>query len=244
MKNSFKKYIGASAMVLSLIAMMPFSAFASNGQGNEGRDHSVSIRPQVDVSQTVQINPNGNVTLRGTVASVGGASIVMKSWGGDWTVNVGAGVKLNSRANGVIALTDIKVGDVVMVQGAMKTGAGLTVDARQIKDQFIPDRSVLIRGTIASVGTNVLTVKSGEVTWTVNTTDATKFTSKFVAATTLAAMKVGDEVTASGVLAAGATTTFIATEVKDTSLNLVVEKPKKIKMDNEKFDDRGGRKNR
>ncbi len=226
MQKTLKTYIGTSALVLSLVAVMPFAALAhnnSNDEDNRGNDRnhdSVAIRPQVDVRQTVQINPNGDVTLKGAVGSVGSTSLVVKSWGGDWTVNVASGAKLNSRANAVIALTDIKAGDVVMVHGVMKAGAGLSIDARQVKDQFIPDRSVAVRGTIASIGANTLTVKSGDATWTVNTTSATKFTSKFDIATTLAAMKVGDDVTVKGAVVAGSTTTVNATDVKDASLPL------------------------
>lgn len=242
MKHSLKTYVGAGAMILSLVAMMPFSALASNGQG-KNRDHSVSIRPQIDVRETVQVNPNGEVTLRGAVKSVGTASLMVKSWGGDWTINIGTGVKLISRANAVLVLADMKVGDIVTVHGSMKPNAGLTVDARQIKDQFIPDRAVVVRGTIASIDANTLTVKSGDTTWTAATAATTKFVAKFGGVTTLTAMKVGDEVMVKGVLAAGSATAIQATEIKDISLVLTVEKPKKFKMDDEKFDDRGGRKN-
>lgn len=218
MTKQTKTTIGVSAFMLSLLMLAPFSAFASNGQ--EKARHSVSIRPQVDVSQSVNVSPKGEVTVRGTVTTVGTSNLVLKSWGGDWTVTVGATTKLNSRANGSIALADIKVGDVVMVHGSMKAGAGLSVEARQIKDQFIPDRAVAARGTIASIGANTLTVKSNETTWTVNTTASTKFTSKFEVSTTLAVMKVGDEVMVKGVMATGATNTINASEVKDMSLPL------------------------
>lgn len=242
MKNSIKTYLGAGAMVLSLVATMPLSALANNKEGGERGFET--MRSQSEIGQTVQVGPKGEVTLRGTVGTVGATSITVKSWGGDWAVNVGTGVKLNSRANDVIALADIKAGDVVMVQGDMKAGAGLTVDARQIKDHRISDSVARVRGTIASIGANTLTVKNGDVTWTVNTAATTKFAAKFEGATTLAAMKVGDEVMAKGVLVTGSTTTLNATEVKDVSLQLTGEKPKKIKMDDKQSDDRGGRKNR
>lgn len=217
MNKQLKSYLGAGAMVMSLLVLMPFSAFASNGKE---KDHSVTIRPQVEVSQSVDVNNKGAVTLRGTVVSVAAGSMVVKSWGGDWTVLVGADAKINSRANGTIALADIKIGDFVMVHGAMKPNAGLSIQARQVKDHFIPDRSVVLRGTIASIGSNTLTVKSNDTIWTVNTGTTTKFTSKFEVATTLAAMKVGDNVMVKGAVASGAVTTIVASEVKDLSLPL------------------------
>lgn len=218
MNTQFKTMIGVGALVLSMVAISPVAAFASNGK-NMGK-HSVFVRPEINVSQTVDIGPKGNVVLRGSVGSVGTNSVVVKSWGGDWTVSVGTDTKFSSRENAVVKLSDIKVGDVVMVHGAMKPNAGLTVEARQIKDLFIPDRTAVIRGAIAAVSGSSLTVKSGDVSWTVNTTAATKITSKFDIATTLASMKAGDEVMVKGVVVAGSVNTVDASEVKNVSLPL------------------------
>lgn len=206
-----------SGMLTVMLGIAPLSALANDNNSDKG---SMVIRPHVAVSQSVQVNNNGAVTLRGTVGGVSSASLVVKSWGGDWTVSVGSATKIVSRSSTAIALADIKVGDFVAVHGTMKTNAGLSIDAKQVKDQFVPDRSATLRGTITSIGVSTLTVKSGDTTWTVNVTPTTKLSSKFAIATTLGAMKVGDAVVVTGTVSAGATTTMSATEVKDLSLPL------------------------
>ncbi|MDE1919585.1 MAG: hypothetical protein KGH56_02680 [Patescibacteria group bacterium] len=79
----------------------------------------------------LQIGPAGKVLLRGTIGSVSSGSITVKSWGGDWTVNVPTSARVLPQG---AAITDFKAGDFVGVQGSVNQGASWTVDATLVRD--------------------------------------------------------------------------------------------------------------
>ena len=79
----------------------------------------------------LQIGPKGAVLLRGTVDSVSSGSVTVKSWGGDWTVNVPASASVLPQGT---ALSDMKQGDFVGVQGTVDSTTNFTVDAKLIRD--------------------------------------------------------------------------------------------------------------
>lgn len=79
----------------------------------------------------LQIGPAGRVLLRGNVDSVSATSITVKSWGGDWTVNVPTTAEVMPRD---VALTDFKQGDFVGVQGTVNQSSGWTIDASLVRD--------------------------------------------------------------------------------------------------------------
>ncbi len=89
----------------------------------------VSRQPQV-----VEISAKGNVLLRGTVSTVGAGSITVKSWGGDWTITVGANTEVMPHESAKNDVSDIHVGDFVGVLGTVDTNSSWTVNAKLVKD--------------------------------------------------------------------------------------------------------------
>jgi len=91
--------------------------------------------PAVHASSTpqmvVQIGPGGHALVRGTVGSVSASSLTVKSWGGDWTINVSSTTSVAPEGT---ALTDIKQGDFVGVQGTADASASWTINAKMIRD--------------------------------------------------------------------------------------------------------------
>lgn len=79
----------------------------------------------------LQVGPAGKALLRGTIASVSSGSITVKSWGGDWTVNVSSSAHLLPQG---ADLSSFQVGDFVGVQGSVNQDASWTIDATLIRD--------------------------------------------------------------------------------------------------------------
>ncbi|MDE1925190.1 MAG: hypothetical protein KGH79_03345 [Patescibacteria group bacterium] len=79
----------------------------------------------------LQVGQNGKVLLRGTVDSVTATSITVKSWGGDWTINVPASAQVMPQG---AALSSFQTGDFVGVQGTVNSSASWTVDATLVRD--------------------------------------------------------------------------------------------------------------
>lgn len=79
----------------------------------------------------LQVGPAGKVLLRGTIDSVSAGSVTVKSWGGDWTVNVPTTASMLPQGT---ALASFKTGDFVGVQGAIDQTASWTVKATLIRD--------------------------------------------------------------------------------------------------------------
>lgn len=82
--------------------------------------------------QVVQIGAKGNVLLRGTIDAVGSGSLTVKSWGGDWTVNVPSSAKVLPASAGGIA--NFQTGDFVGVQGTVSSSGSWSVDASLVRD--------------------------------------------------------------------------------------------------------------
>ena len=109
---------------------------------------SVALAQDVTTSGTVpanspvqqmnlQIGGKGNAVLRGTVDAVGTGTITVKSWGGDWTVNVGSSATVTPHTGATDDLSQVKVGDVVTVQGTVNSGSAWTIDAKHVSDGAI-----------------------------------------------------------------------------------------------------------
>lgn len=87
-----------------------------------------SIRPQPMV---LEVGPGGKVLMRGTVGSVSTTSLTVKSWGGDWTVNVLTAAEVLPEGH---RIPDFKVGDFVGVHGSVNQRANWTIDARIVRN--------------------------------------------------------------------------------------------------------------
>lgn len=82
----------------------------------------------------VQIGPEGNALLRGTVSAVGTNSITVSSWGGLWTVVLGADTQVMPKST-TTPLGMIKQGDFVGVNGKVDTTQPWTINAKVVRDQ-------------------------------------------------------------------------------------------------------------
>lgn len=85
----------------------------------------------VEKKMVLEIGPAGRALLRGTVSSVGTNSLIVKSWGGDWIINVSSSTALAPRA---ADMTQFAVGDFVGVNGVASTAAAWTIDATLVKN--------------------------------------------------------------------------------------------------------------
>ena len=94
---------------------------------------TTATTPTATVSEPMVLNVSaaGRVLLRGTVVSTGSGMVTVKSWGGEWTVNVPSTAKvLPSGAT----LSSFQTGDFVGVQGTVDSSSNWTVNATLIRD--------------------------------------------------------------------------------------------------------------
>ncbi len=81
--------------------------------------------------QVLTVGAAGKVLLRGTVVSVSAGSVTVKSWGGDWTVNVPTAAEVLPKG---VAVSSFQTGDYVGVQGSIDQSSSWTVTATLIRD--------------------------------------------------------------------------------------------------------------
>ena len=117
-----KKYlVGGVVIALSVAGLVTTVTFAQTAP--------VSV-PASSGPVMVSINPNGSVLLRGSIESVGTDSLVIKSWGGSWTVKITGSTKILSR-NG--ALSAFEVGSFAGVLGSIAQDGSFTVNAEIVR---------------------------------------------------------------------------------------------------------------
>lgn len=80
---------------------------------------------------TLSVGPKGRINLRGIVESNSSTTISVRSWGGLWNVNVASTTKIISRNKNI---SDITVGDSIMVRGTTSTSTALTINASSLRD--------------------------------------------------------------------------------------------------------------
>ena len=80
----------------------------------------------------IEIGGRSNAVMRGAVLSNGTSTLSVKSWGGQWTVNVASTTIINSENH---LIYDIHVGDYVGIKGKVSTTSDFTIDARLIRDR-------------------------------------------------------------------------------------------------------------
>ncbi len=71
----------------------------------------------------LSVNGDGSAKIHGTVTAVSGSTVTVSSWLGSWTVNASS-----------VSLSDIAVGDQVTVAGTVTQNGGLTITAKNIKE--------------------------------------------------------------------------------------------------------------
>jgi len=109
------------AVAAVLIAPNVYAASMNSGTGSMNKDKQHSIiqlledRKGERPFQMVEINSQGKAMIRGGVESVNGNTLIIKSWGGSWTVLTSAATKFTPKGmNGTIGIANGKaiVGDV------------------------------------------------------------------------------------------------------------------------------------
>ena len=220
-KNLVKSIISVGAVVTLISSSFLVVSAHETSTPNEKHDHPAMV---------LNVNPNGKILLRGTVQSVGTNSITVKSWGGDWVVNVSTSTKLMPEG---VSLSDFKVGDFVGVHGSTSTTATLTVDATLVRDWRVKEESQMMKKEIkgmmeagtprnrqgAASNINVpaksFTLTMEDKTFTVNVTADAKIVNKNYITITFGDILVGDTVRVWGSLS---DTTITASVVRDVSI--------------------------
>ncbi len=120
-----KKYV----IIASVVAVLAAGAMAVSADNGGLSVTGVGSTPvmKVDPRTVVQIGPQGNVLLRGTVVTTATGTVTVSSWGGDWTVNV-------LPTSQLMPGTGMTTGDFVGVQGTINTATPWTIDAKLVRD--------------------------------------------------------------------------------------------------------------
>lgn len=159
-----KKTIIALTLLSGMVLGLASFAGAETTAGTTG--DSSNAHPM-----TLTVSASGRAMLRGTLKSVGTASITVTSWGGDWVVNIGSDAKLTRRFGGASNLSELQAGDNVQVNGSINQSAAWTVDAKTVKDNSIQARNADFTGTISGLSGSAFalaTQSRGNVNVTVN----------------------------------------------------------------------------
>ena len=83
--------------------------------------------------QVLRVDAAGKVLVRGTVSAITANTVTVKSWGGEWTANVGADTQILPNITGN-DFAKFQVGDYVGVQGTVRQDAAWSIDATLVRD--------------------------------------------------------------------------------------------------------------
>lgn len=233
---NIKKYVISTGLVAAALSGTLYlaSAYAEDQPGAmvEKKDRSAIMEKKFyPQPMIVQIGHEGRTLLRGTVATAGTNSLTVKSWGGDWVVNVSSSTKLTSGSD----MTQFQTGDFVGVQGSINQSAAWTIDATLVRNWTDRKESQMMKKEIkemmkaqspknwegvasnvnASVRTLTLTVDG--IAYNVNIVTTAKVVNKMYLAIDLQAIKDGDTVRVWG---PSADTVITAYVVRDVSLGV------------------------
>jgi len=135
------------AAISSAAGLLAFAGVAL-AQSDTGTSVNVAVRADAQAklaasrAMVLQVNPQGRVLIRGTVVATSTNSVTLKSWGGNWTVNVSSGTEVLPKG---ATLADFQAGDFVGAEGAVSSTTDFTVDARVVRDWHV--REVVKRET-------------------------------------------------------------------------------------------------
>ncbi len=172
-----------------------------NGNNNKERENTAHA---VGSTLEVHIFDDGSVLVRGAkVTSVSGSVIyATTAWGSasmPWTVNTDGATEINRRFGGRSSVSEVSVGDYLSFRGNLvMTSAGLTVQAKIIKDWSVQRKNGSFIGKVSSVGTGTFVLASDEHGQATVSVTSTTVITKGDAAATFADIHVGDKVMAGG----------------------------------------------
>lgn len=195
-----RKAIAAASLIaaLGMAAALPAGAEMNASSTASNQSH-----------MAVNINPAGRAHLEGTVVSASTSSLVVASWGGNWTVNIGADTKVNAGKTQASS-TQIKAGDRVIVNGSIVSGSGLSLNAKTVNDVSLAAAASLVKearkgvsGVISNLNAAArsftLTLKNGSQVIVSLANDASLRIGKTVTST-LSGLANGERVNVSGSL--------------------------------------------
>lgn len=156
--GTMKKSLIAVVLGAFLLSAFAIPAYADNDSAKVKVESENKIKAQAP-EMSVSINGNGQARIAGKVVSVSSSTLVVSSWGGNWTVNLASDAMLQNRS-GKISLADIKVGDNVVVSGKASATAGLVLTGTVVKDMSLGFK---VNATSTLDGrTYTVTLKNGE----------------------------------------------------------------------------------
>ncbi len=231
----FKKYalcVGVAAVVLSSAVSLALAEDMMGPKNPENISLKASTMMQVGKEMAMragtevvlQVNRQGKALLRGTVDTVGTNSLTVKSWGGNWVVNIVADTKLFPNSD----MSQFKLGDLVGVQGTVSETLPWTIDAVIVRDwsarkleqttkQEVNDlmKSVTPRnwqGT-ATVSGSTLTLAIDGVTYMVTVTGDAKIVNQQYAPIALSDVKTGDTVRIYATISGTTATAYVLRDI-------------------------------
>lgn len=144
--------IGSSAAVISL--MLAGSAFAATASDGVGHSSKVKSRVHPGMMKKAVAKP----TVVGTVSVVNGSIVTLTAKNGTvYSVDL-TSAKIVRHFGAKMVVSDIQVGDMLMVRGIV---TGTSVLATSATDQSLQAKNGHFTGTIASVNGNSFSLQSG-----------------------------------------------------------------------------------
>ncbi len=184
----------------------------------------------------LEIGPRGNAFLRGTLVSVGSSSVIVKTWGGNWTILVSQETEILPRITGAISdISYFETGDYIGVQGAVDTSLPFTIHAKVLRDrterQERHDNLQQVRdiqqagkengvgrvfeGIGSNIGSNSLTLSAENKTFTVVPTADVQILNRNWLNLSFSSIQNGDKIRVFGSAVSG---TITASVIRDVSV--------------------------
>lgn len=149
-----KKGIIALALGAMLLGAIAMPAYAENStSSSKSKVHGMVIH----------INQSGQARIEGKVVSVSGNTIVVSSWGGNWTATFAADAQVQAAKGGKLPLSAVKVGDDVILAGKVAANS-MVVTQPVLRDLSL---TAQVSATSTADGRHIITLKDGR-TVTVN----------------------------------------------------------------------------
>ncbi len=192
------KYLVPLGLTVVIAGGLVSLALAESNQSDSPGNQSASSKSSSShPTMVLEVNSNGKILLRGTVESVASSSLVVKSWGGNWTVKISSNTKIYPRADATSTLSGFKKGDFVGVIGRVTETENFTVNAETVRNRTMKEKvntgeqegkqegkeakeegSKLFVGVAGTVASSSLILTSQEKTYTVHLTSSTKILNK------------------------------------------------------------------
>lgn len=214
--NSSTVYWTLSSIAVLALSVLMSSTVAYADHGSDKGGSSVQTGTGVEVN----IGANGSALVRGAqVTNVSGSQVDAKTSLGSsvlsWIVKTDSNTDFTTNKNGTSGIANIAVGDTISFRGTIdQSVAGLTVQAKQVKDWTSVETKARLEGVVTSINTTLasFTLSNKNGTTTVQTNSSTKFTDEDGSAT-FADIVLNAKVKLQGLLNASSSV-FTATSVQ------------------------------